>query len=155
MFFFHFYISILIFIKSSILIPMVLYFYHRLSFSTPKDINLLFLSLSPSLTVKFSTYPLIVGNINTNGLITLSKYPTKYLESFFVLTNFEMTILLTSTSQIFIVFFCTIKFFFFFFCLTKCQHCNTMKKVFANIFYLIDMNIFLRIYYSSSEFDLY
>ena len=40
--------------------------------------------------------------IKTNGLIVLSKYPVKYLELVFVLTNFEVTILSTLTSQNFI-----------------------------------------------------
>ena len=61
-----------------------------------KDINLLF----PFLTV--FTYSLILDIIITNVLIALSKYPIKYLELVFVLTNFEITILSTLTSQIFI-----------------------------------------------------
>ena len=55
-----------------------------------KDINLLFLSLSPSLTFNVVTYPLILGNIRFNGLITVSKYPIKYLKLAFVSTNFEI-----------------------------------------------------------------
>ena len=47
---------------------------------------------------------LILGNIKTNGLITLYKYPIKYLKLFFLSTNFEMTISLISTSQMFAVF---------------------------------------------------
>ena len=54
------------------------------------------------LTLKVLRYPLILGNIKTNGVIISSKYPIKYLELFFVSTNFEMTISLTSISQIFI-----------------------------------------------------
>ena len=54
------------------------------------------------LALKVLRYPLILGNIKTNGLIISSKYPIKYLELFFVSTNFEMTISLTSISQIFI-----------------------------------------------------
>ena len=38
-------------------------------------------------------YPLILGIIRNNGLIALSKYPIKYFELVFVLTNFEITIL--------------------------------------------------------------
>ena len=78
-------------------------------------------------------------------------YHFKYLELVFVSTNFEKTILLTLTSQIFIVFFCTIKFFFCSFCLVKSQHFYSIKKNCVIIF----SNIFLRIYYSSSDFDLY
>ena len=56
-----------------------------------KDINLLFLSLPPSLTLNFLTYPFILGIIKTNGLIALSNFiPIKYLELVFVLTNFEI-----------------------------------------------------------------
>ena len=54
------------------------------------------------LALKVLRYPLILGNIKTNGLIISSKYPIKYLELFFFSTNFEMTISLTSISQIFI-----------------------------------------------------
>ena len=48
-----------------------------------ENINLLF----PSLTLNVLTYPLILGIIKSNGLIALSKYPIKYLELVFVLTN--------------------------------------------------------------------
>ena len=48
---------------------------------------------------------MISGNIKTSGLITLSKSPTKYFKLVFVLTNFEMSILSTWTSQIFIGYF--------------------------------------------------
>ena len=66
-----------------------------------KDINLLFATLSPSFTVTVLTYSLILGIIATNGAIALSKYPIKYLELVFALTNFEITVLSTLTSQIF------------------------------------------------------
>ena len=57
-------------------------------------------------------------NIKTNGLKALSKYPIRYLKLAFVLTNFQMTMLLTYTK--FNIpnsygFFCTIKCFFCFF----------------------------------------
>ena len=65
-----------------------------------KDINLLLLSS----TLNVLTYPHILGIIKTNGLVYLSKYPVKYLELCFVLANFEITKLLTLTSQIFIDF---------------------------------------------------
>ena len=55
-----------------------------------------------SLTSKVLSYPLILDNIKINGLITLSNYPIEYLELVFLLINFEMTILSTLTSQIFI-----------------------------------------------------
>ena len=67
---------------------MVLYFYNLLS-SMQKDINLQFLSLSPSLTLNVLTYPLMSGNIKTNGLIAICKCPIKYLELVFVLINFN------------------------------------------------------------------
>ena len=38
-------------------------------------------------------YPFILGNSKTNGLITSSKYPIKYLELFIISINFEKTIL--------------------------------------------------------------
>ena len=60
--------------------------------STRKDISTLL------------TYSLILGNIKTNDLITLSKYSMKYLELVFLSTNFERTILSTLPSQIFFVF---------------------------------------------------
>ena len=68
------------------------------------EINLLFLSLSPPLTLKTLAYPLILGIIKTHGLLALSEYPIKYLELVLVLTNFEISILSTLTSQIFIYF---------------------------------------------------
>ena len=81
----------------------------------------LYLHLISPTSGQVSTYPLILGNIKTNGLITSSKYPIKYLESVFVLINFETNMLSTLTSRIFIfsvlfillfiyLFFCTIKF---------------------------------------------
>ena len=65
-----------------------------------KNINL-FCLLS---TLNVSTYPLILGIIKTNDFTALSKYLIKYLELVFALTNFEMTILSTLTSEIFIGF---------------------------------------------------
>ena len=55
---------------------MVSYFSNSSSSSIHKDINLLYLPLS--LTLKVLTYPLILGNFKTNGLMTLSKYPIKH-----------------------------------------------------------------------------
>ena len=54
----------------------------------------MFLSLSPSLTLNVLTYPVIIDIIKTNGLIALSKYLVKYLESVFVLTNCEINLFL-------------------------------------------------------------
>ena len=51
-----------------------------------KDINVSF----DSLNLNVLTYPLILDIIKTNGLIVLSKYPLKYLELVFVLTNSEV-----------------------------------------------------------------
>ena len=73
-----------------------------------KHIELLFSFLSSSLTLNVVTYPLILGNIKTNCLITISKYPIKQLELVFVSTNFEITILsnfINITSQISLGFF--------------------------------------------------
>ena len=47
----------------------------------------------------------MLGNIKTGGLITLSKYPIKYLELVFISTNVEINILSTLTFQTSIVFF--------------------------------------------------
>ena len=80
---------------------MTLYFPNSFSTSIQKVINLMLLSLTPSLTLNVLTYPLILGIIKTNGLIPLSNFiPIKYLELVFVLTNFEITILSTLSSQI-------------------------------------------------------
>ena len=73
-------------------------------FLTASHHYLLFLSLSPSLTLNALTYPYILDNVETDGLITLSKYPIKYFELVFVSSNFGRTILSTLTSQIFIAF---------------------------------------------------
>ena len=75
------------------------------SSSARKDTNLYVLSLSPSLTLNLLIHPLVLGIIKTNGPRTFAKYPIKYLELVFVSTNFEMTILSTLTSQIFVDFF--------------------------------------------------
>ena len=96
----------------------------------------LFLFLFPTLTLSVIRYPLILGNAKTNGLITLSKYPVKCLELVLVSTNFEITILSTLTSQIFIGFFYSIKFFFCYFCLSRSQQYYTTKKNFLIIFKL-------------------
>ena len=85
------------FFKSTILVQMVLYFSNSFFSSVIcKDINLLFFSLN------VLTYPLISENIKTNGLINSFKYPIKYLELFLVSVKFEISILSTLTSQIFI-----------------------------------------------------
>ena len=99
-------------ILSSIFAQIPLYFSNSLSSFVRKNINLLFLCLSASVTLNVLTYPLILGIIKTNGLLTLYKYPIKYLELLFVVTNFEITISLTLTSQIFIGFFPTKNFSF-------------------------------------------
>ena len=71
-----------------------LYFSNRLSSSIQKDINLLRWFLSPSLTLNVLAYPIILGNIKPNGLITSYKYPTKCLKLLFISVEFESTILL-------------------------------------------------------------
>ena len=73
------------------LVQMVFYFSNRFSSSICKDINILVFSL------KVLRYPLILGNIKTNGRITSSKYPIKYYKLFFASINFEINILSTST----------------------------------------------------------
>ena len=60
---------------------MVLDFSYSFSTFFRKDILLLFFSL------KVLTHPLILGAIKTNGLITSSKYPLKYLELFQLILN--------------------------------------------------------------------
>ena len=132
-------------------------FSNSFSSSIQKDINLLFLSLFSSSAWNALTYLLPLGNIKTNGLITLSNYPIKYLELVFVSTYFEMTILSTLTSGFFFFFFffCTIKYFFSYFYFAKSQHYYTINKIFVITFWLIDRNLFLRIYYSSSDINPY
>ena len=125
-----------IFFKSSILVQMVLYISNSFSSSIRKDVKLLFVSLSLSLTLNVLTYPLILGNIKTNGLITLSKYQMKYLELFFVSANFEMTVLLKSTSQIFIYFFAPYNFAFSTFVLPVLNIITLSKKYKKSMFFL-------------------
>ena len=80
---------------------MVLYFSNIFPSYIQKDVSFLLLSLSPPLTLKVLTNPLILGNTKTNDLVTLSKYSIKYLELVFAVTNFGITILSTITSQIY------------------------------------------------------
>ena len=80
-------------------------------------------------------YLLILGNIKTNGVITSSKYRIKYLELFNVSINFYITILSTSTSQIFIGFFGAIKFFFYYFYLIKSEHYYIMIIFFPFLYW--------------------
>ena len=82
-------------LKCLILVQIAFYFSNSFLSSIQKDINLLFLSLSPSLTLNVLTYQIILGIIKTNGLIVLSKYPIKSLELVSMLTNFEITVLST------------------------------------------------------------
>ena len=79
-------------------------------------------------------YPFILDITKTNGVITLSKYPTEYFKLVFVSTNFEITRLPTLTSQIFFVIFSTIKLFFCYFRLAKSQHYYTVKKKICHYF---------------------
>ena len=74
---------------------MVSYFSNSFSLFIQEDINLLFLSLSPSLTLNALTYQLILSNIKANGLITSSKYPVNYLKLFFVSIKLEIILLRT------------------------------------------------------------
>ena len=57
--------------------------YEVFSHNFLKDINLLFLSLSQSLSLDVLTYPLVLGIFKTNGFLTLPKLPIKYLEYVF------------------------------------------------------------------------
>ena len=75
----------------------------------------------------------ISGIIKTNGLITLSKYPVKYLGSVSALIIFEITILPTLTFQMFIGFL-QHNFFCWFFYLSKSQHCYTIKNILWLVF---------------------
>ena len=111
---------------------MILYSSNSFSSSIGRDINLLFLS---SLTLNILTYLLILGNARANGLITLSKYPIKYLELVFISSNFGITILPPLTSQIFMEFFLGHNFFFFcYFCHAESRHYYTIKKNFVIMF---------------------
>ena len=67
----------------------------------PHSQYLIFNPLFLSSALNVLTYPFILGTTKTNGFISLSKYPIKYLELVLVLNNFEITILSTLTSQIF------------------------------------------------------
>ena len=63
-----------IFFKYSISVQIALHYSNSFSSFIRKGINLLFVSLSPSLTLG------VLGVIKTNGLIAFSKYRIKYLE---------------------------------------------------------------------------
>ena len=80
---------------------MALYFCNSFSSSLRKCFNLLFVAL----TWNTLTHTPVLGITKTNGLIVLSKYPIKYEVLVFVLTNFEITILSTSASEMSIGFF--------------------------------------------------
>ena len=69
-----------IFFKYPVSLHIVLYLSNNFLSSTQKDIILLILSS----TLNVLTYPPILGIIKTNGLISLSKYPTKYLKLVFL-----------------------------------------------------------------------
>ena len=71
----------LMYFRLLILVQMVLCFSNSFSPFIWKDINLWFLSLYPFFTFNVLTYPLILGNIKTNGLITSSTYPIKILRT--------------------------------------------------------------------------
>lgn len=88
----------LIFLQSSVLVQIVLYFSNGLSLSILKDINFL------SLNLNVVTYPFTLGDIEISPQIISFKHPFKSLELFFVSINFEISILSTSTPLIFIDF---------------------------------------------------
>ena len=55
------------------------------------NLTFLFLPLFLSLFLEVVIYLLILDKIKINDLITSSKYPIKYLELFYVSSNFEHT----------------------------------------------------------------
>ena len=52
------------------------------------------------LSIKFVTYSLVLGIIKINDLIKSSKHPYEHLNPFFIWTDSESIVLLTSISQI-------------------------------------------------------
>ena len=131
---------------------MVLYFSNSFSPSIRKYINLLFLSLSPSLTLNVLTNQLALI-ISKQSRMTLSNYPRKYLEIVFVSTNFVITILSIMYINIpnIYCFFLHHKIFLCYFCLAKFQHYYTFKIIFlANWYKHFSKNI-----WNSSDFDFY
>ena len=81
------------------LVQMALCFCNSFSSSMRNGINLLLLFLSSTLSLNVSTYPWVLGNINTYGFIASSRYPIKHLNLLFISINFEMTILLHCTKN--------------------------------------------------------
>ena len=121
------------FLKSSILVQMVLYFSNSLSSSIHKDINLLYLFLSPPLSLNIWIYPFILGNIKTNGLITylniqLNNQNCSSFQLFFRWLYYQHWL------PKFSLFFYTLKFFICYFYLIKSPHYYTIKKNFVIIF---------------------
>ena len=78
------------FCKSLILVQMPLHSSNDVSSSIQQNINLFFLLLYlyMYLLITFLTYPLILDNIETNGLIISYQYRSKYLKLLLVLINF-------------------------------------------------------------------
>ena len=76
------------------------------------------------------------------------------LELLFLLTNFEITILSKLTSQIFIGF---LQHEIFLSLILSLQISTLLyyQKNFVIIFQLVDTSIFLKIFYGSSDFNLY
>ena len=129
-------------------------FCNSLSSYIRKDINFLFLPLSPSLILNVLIYQVILGNIKTNSCIPSSKYVIKYLELFFVSTNIEMAIFINIRIPNFII----LLHHAILLLLLSFHQVSTLsyyQKNFVFFFWLIDTNIFLRIYYNGSDFDLY
>ena len=119
---------------------MVLYSYNSLSSSIRKYIYLLFLFLSPSLSLNVLTYPFILGNIKTNGLITASKHPIKYLEIFFVSTNFEFCYEHENPNFLSVSSHYN---FFYHFCLTKISTLLYYQKNWSHYFFTLMIGAFL------------
>ena len=88
----------LIFFKSSILVQITLYFSNNFSSFIRKDVNLKLLPLFPSLTLNILT--LVLSKLMVLELFQIL-FQSNLLELAFVLTNFEITVLSTLTSQIF------------------------------------------------------
>ena len=86
--------------------------------------------------------------------MNLFKYRIKYLELVFVSTKFEITTLSVLTSQIFIGFLQR-KIFLLLLFLSKSQHDCTIRKLFSHYFLVHLYDHFLRMYYKSSDLNLY
>ena len=84
--------------------------------------------------------------VKINGLITLSKYPIKYVKLVFVSTNFEITILSTLTSHILTDYFAP----------ENCSFATFVSTLSdLNIIIVSKKNLPVETYDSSNDFNLY